>query len=151
RRQYTQPLYILMTFVGLILAIGCANIANLLLARASARRREIAVRLSLGAGRMRVIRQLLTESALLSLLGGTLGLAVAASGIRFITWLLSNGQTDVTINAELKWPVLGFTLALSLVSGMIFGLAPALQATRIEVTPALKESRLSDAPAPLRF
>jgi len=151
RRQYAQPLYVLITFVGLILAIGCANIASLLLARASARRREIAVRLSLGAGRMRVVRQLLTESTLLSLLGGALGLLVAASGIRFIDWLLSNGHTEITLNAELNWPVLGFTLALSLVSGLIFGLAPALQATRIEVTPALKESRVSDAPARIRF
>lgn len=151
RRQYTQPLYVLMTFVCLILAIGCANIASLLLARASARRREIAVRLSLGASRMRLIRQLLTESMLLSLAGGALGLAVAANGIRFLTWLLSNGRTDFTLNAELNWPVLGFTLALSLVSGLIFGLAPAFQATRVEVTPALKESRVSDAPARLRF
>jgi predicted permease len=151
RRQYTQPLYVLMTFVGLILAIGCANIASLSLARASARRREIAVRLSIGGGRMRVIRQLLTESTLLSLLGGVLGIAVAAAGIRFITWLLSNGRADFTLNAELNWPVLGFTLALSLVTGLIFGLAPAIQATRIELTSALKESRVSDAPARLRF
>ena len=151
RRQYTQPLCVLMTFVGLILAIACANVASLLLARASARRREVAVRLSLGAGRMRVIRQLLTESTLLSLLGGALGLAFAASGIRFISWLLSNGSTDFAISADLNWPVLGFTLALALVSGLCFGLVPALQAARIEVTTSLKESRVSDAPARLRF
>jgi ABC-type antimicrobial peptide transport system permease subunit len=100
---------------------------------------------------MRVVRQWLTESTLLSLLGGALGLAAAASGIRFIDRLLSNRDTNITLNAELNWPVLGFTLALSLISGLIFGLAPALQATRIEVAPALKESRVSDAPARLRF
>ena len=141
RRQYSQPLYILMIMVVLILAIACANLANLLLARGAARRREIAVRLSLGAGRWRIVRQMLTESVLLSVTGGTLGLAVALAGIRFITWLQSNGRPEFTLRAELNWPVLGFTFALAMLAGMIFGLAPALQATRVDFTPALKESR----------
>jgi predicted permease len=141
RRRYSKPLYVLMAMVGLILAIACANIANLLLARSTARRREMAVRLSLGAGRLRVVRQLLTESALLSLSGGLLGVLVAIGGIRSITWLLANGRENFTLHANLNWPVLGFTLALALATGLIFGLAPAIQATKVDLTPALKETR----------
>jgi predicted permease len=143
RRQYSRPVYVLMGMVGLILAIACANIANLLLARATGRRREIAVRLSLGAGRFRVVRQLLTESLLLSILGGALGVLVAAWGIRSITWLLANGRDNFTLHAAIDWPVLGFTFALALVCGLLFGLAPALQGTRVDLTPALKEARAS--------
>ena len=142
RREYSKPLYVLMTMVGLILAIACANLANLLLARAAARRREIAVRLSLGAGRGRIVRQMLTESVLLSVAGGALGLGVGLAGIRFITWLLANGREEFTLHAALNWPVLGFTFALAVVAGVLFGLAPALQATKVDFTPALKESPL---------
>jgi macrolide transport system ATP-binding/permease protein len=143
RREYSKPVYVLMAMVGLILAIACANIANLLLARATARRREMAVRLSLGASRFRVVRQLLTESVLLSVLGGALGILVAAWGIRSITWLLANGRDRFTLHATIDWPVLGFTFALAVVCGLLFGLAPALQGTRVDLTPALKESRAS--------
>ena len=145
RRRYSKPLLILMSMVCLILTIACANIANLLLARATARRREMAVRLSLGAGRLRIVRQLLTESVLLSLTGGVLGLLVAFWGIRSITWLLSNTRGDTLLRASLNWPVLGFTLALALATGIVFGLAPALQATKLDLTPALKETRASEA------
>jgi macrolide transport system ATP-binding/permease protein len=143
RRQYSKPLYVLMAMVGLILMIACANIANLLLARAEARRREMAVRLSLGAGRARVMRQLLTESLLLSFCGGLLGILFAALGIRGLTWLLANGRENFTLRAELDWRVLAFTLLVVMVTGVLFGLAPAVQATKVDITPALKESRAS--------
>jgi predicted permease len=145
RRTYSKPLYILLTLVGLILSIACANIANLLLARAAARRREIALRLSLGAGRFRIIRQLLTESVLLAVVGGTLGIVVAIWGIRFLTLLLANGRENFTLGAELNWHVLSVVAALSLLTGMLFGLAPALQSTRTDFVPALKESRTGEA------
>jgi predicted permease len=141
RREYSKPLFVLMTMVGLILAIACANLANLLLARAAARRREMGVRLSLGAGRARILQQMLTESVMLALLGGVLGLAIGFAGVRFITWLLANGQAEFTLRASLSWPVLGFTFGLSLLAGMLFGLAPAIQATRTDFITALKESR----------
>src|SRR3989441_645893 len=141
RRQYSKPLYVLLAMVALILAITCANIANLLLARAAARRREMAVRLSLGAGRFRVVRQLLTESVMLASLGGAFGVLFAIWGVRSLTFLLSNGQENFTLHAELNWHVLGVTAALSVVCGLLFGLAPAIQSTRPDVMPALKNGR----------
>ena len=141
RRRYSQPLYVLMTLVGMILALACANVANLLLARAAGRRREIALRLSVGAGRLRVVRQLLTESVLLASLGGVLGLLFAIWGMRFLTLLLANGRANFTLHAELNWHVLGVAAALSILTGVVFGLAPALQATSVDVVSALKETR----------
>jgi macrolide transport system ATP-binding/permease protein len=143
RRRYSKPLYVLLTLVGLILALTCANVANLLLARAAARRREIALRLSVGAGRLRIVRQLLTESVLLASLGGVLGVMFANWGIRFLTLLLANGRTNFTLHANLNWHVLGVAAVLSLVTGVLFGLAPALQSTRVDVIPALKEARVA--------
>jgi macrolide transport system ATP-binding/permease protein len=150
RRQYSKPLYILTAMVGLILLIACANIANLLLARAEARRREMAVRLSLGAGRMRVIRQLLTESLLLSFCAGILGILFATWGIRSLTWLLANGRDNFTLHAGVDWRVLLFTMLVVVATGILFGLAPAIQATRVEITPALKESRGGSGPVRTR-
>jgi len=146
RRWYSKPLRILMGMVGLILAVACFNIANLLLARAASRRREIALRLSLGAGRLRIVRQLLTESVLLALLGGLVGIGFAALGIRFLLVLLGgDGDDAFTVNVGLDWRVLSFTLLVALVSGIFFGLAPALQAIGVDITPALKETRASEA------
>lgn len=143
-RQYSRPLYVLMTLVGLILAIACANIANLLLARATARRREMALRLSLGAGRLRVVRQLLTESVALAMLGGVVGMAFAKWGIGALTLLLANGQENFTLHAELNWHVLALTVGLSIATGALFGLAPALQATQVDLISALKQTRSGD-------
>lgn len=140
RRRYSRPLFVLMTMVGLILAIACANVANLLLARGAARRREIALRLSVGAGRFRVIRQLLTESLLLSSLGGVLGILFGVWGMRVLTLLLANGDAKFTLHAELNWHVLSVAVALSLLTGLLFGLAPAMQSTRVDLVSAIKET-----------
>ena len=149
RRQYSKPLYVLLTMVGLILAIACANTANLLLARAAARTREMAIRLSLGAGRWRVVRQLLTESVLLAALSGAFGVFIAVAGIRLLTRLLANGREGFTLHAELNWHVLGVTLALSFACGVLFGLAPALQATRSALMQKLRDRSVTDARARL--
>jgi macrolide transport system ATP-binding/permease protein len=139
--------------VGLILAIACANIANLLLARSEARRREMAVRLSIGAGRWRVIRQLLAESLLLALLGGGAGILVALWGMRFLTRVLFAGSEPFALQPELNSGVLTAALLLTVVTGLLFGLAPALRATRVDPMPVLKESQTGGprAGARLRF
>ncbi len=145
RRQFSKPLYVLMTLVGLILAIACSNVANLLLARAASRKREFALRLSVGAGRLRIIRQLLTESVVLATLGGVLGIFFAICGIRFLTLLLAGGSEHVNVHAELNWHVLAVAAALSLLTGVLFGLVPALQSTHLDLVSALKETRASQA------
>lgn len=130
-----------MFMVAFILAIACANIANLLLARAAGRRREMAMRLSLGASRSRVLRQLLTESLLLALPGGALGLAVAAAGTRFLLWLMAGGSAGFQLRPALDWRVLLFAFTIAVGTGIVFGLAPALEATRVEIASALKGTR----------
>ena len=142
--QIAPALYVTMTIVAFILLIACANVAGLTLARSAARQREIAVRLALGAGRARIVRQLLTESVLLALLGGALGVLLAVWGVDAISKLLSNspGTPFLTIVAP-DWRVLAFTIAITFATGILFGLAPALRGSRVDLTPSLKESASS--------
>jgi predicted permease len=149
RRNYGETLFVLFAMVVVILTVACASIASLLLERATARRREMAVRMSLGAGRSSVIRQLLTESLLLALIGGAAGIVLSIAGTRALAELLAAGIDGALFRAELNWPVLGLTLSVTLFTGVLFGLAPALHATRVAVFPALKGSRSApDAEAP---
>jgi predicted permease len=140
RSEFSTPLFILMTVVGLVLVIACVNIANLLLARAATRQKEIAVRLALGASRLRLIRQLLTESVLLAVIGGALGLLIAYLGKDLLLTLLPEESTPFSLDLSLDARVLGFTAAVSVLTGILFGVAPALRATRVDLTPALKDN-----------
>lgn len=136
---FKKPLYILMIVVGLAQLIACANVANLLLARSVARRKEIAVRLAIGASRFRLMRQLLTESMLLTFSGGALGLLFARWSADLLLAFLPQYNGPLQINLALNTSVLGFTLAVSLLTGLLAGLVPALRATRLDLTSSLKE------------
>jgi predicted permease len=138
RGQFRRPLLVLMGITGLVLLIACANFANLLLARGTARAKEIALRFAIGAGRGRIVRQLLTESLMLSLLGATLGLALAGIGSRLLVALLSTGRSVVLLDLRPDASVLLFTSAVAIATGILFGLMPALRATASGPGPALK-------------
>lgn len=138
REQYLQPLRILMCVVVLVLVIACANLANFLLAKATSREREISTRLALGAARRHIMHQVFTETAVLSLLGGTLGLAIAFSGMRVLIYFV--GAKNAVLDGTPDFRVLAFTLGISLLTGLLFGIAPALKASRTGVGPALNAS-----------
>jgi predicted permease len=140
RQQYTEPLWLLLGIAGLVLLIACANLANLTLARASARGREIALRLAIGASRGSLVRQLMTESLLISLLGAALGLAAAQWLSRLLVSLLSTMGNTVFLNLDRDWRVFAFAGALALVTGLLFGLAPALRSAHIEIGEVLKSA-----------
>ena len=138
--DFKEPVYVLMALTGFVLMLACANIANLLLARGAQRQREMSVRLALGAGRTRILRQLLTESLLLATMGGLGGLLLGYLGRNAIPRLLTNAWETSAFSVQFDWRVFGFTGAVTMVTGLIFGLAPAWSAARAEVGSSLKES-----------
>jgi predicted permease len=143
RRQFSRPLFVLLAMVGVVLLTACANTANLLLARGAARRPEFAMRLALGAGRRRLIRQLLIESVTLATLGGVLGVLLARWATQLLVVYMSSGRTPLVMDLSPNVRILAFTATVSVLTGLLFGLAPAWRATRIDLTPALKNLRSS--------
>jgi predicted permease len=138
RSELTTPLVVLLLAVGLLLAIACANIASLLMARATTRSREMAIRLSIGAGRGRLIRQLLTESLLLASVGGVLGLMFAYWGSTALLTVLTHGEPVSSIDVRPDWRVTGLTFATAMTTALAFGLVPALRGTRVPLAESLK-------------
>jgi predicted permease len=136
---YAQPSYVLMALAGLVLVLACVNLANLLLARAAARQREISTRFALGAGRMRILRQVLTESLLLSGMGGLLGLALGYAGRGVIPRLLARDENATLLLVEFDWRVMAFTAGMAVATGVLFGVAPAWRALRADVNASLKD------------
>jgi predicted permease len=139
-RMFKKPVYVLMTMTGFVLLLACANIANLLLARGAQRQREMSVRLALGAGRGRVVRQLLTESLLLAGIGGAGGLILGYLGRNVIPRLMANAWDQDQLNVSMDWGVFAFATGVTLLTGLVFGFAPAWIAARSEVSSSLKES-----------
>ena len=140
RAQYGTPIRLLLAIVAIVLVIACANVANLLLTRATSRQKEIAIRLSMGAGRLRIVRQLLTESALLAALGGAGGLLLAIWSAQAIAALFAVGQSPLHLDVWPNRAVLAFTALISVGCTLAFGVVPALRATQVRLTPALKDT-----------
>ncbi|MGH7653393.1 MAG: ABC transporter permease, partial [Gemmatimonadaceae bacterium] len=138
RAQYERSLYTLMVVVGAVLLIACGNVANLLLARARARQREAAVRLAVGAGRRRLIRQLLTESLVLSALGTALGVLLAMWGTRVLVSLLSTSRSAVWLDLALDWRILGFTAGIAVLTAILFGIVPAWRSANVDPQSAMR-------------
>jgi len=143
RQRFSEPLRILMGIVALVLVIACANLANVLLGRSAARRREIAVRLAMGAGRGRVIRQMLAEGTLLAAAGGTMGVLLAWWSANALVTVMSNGGDRIALNIRPDLRVLGFAAAVSFAACLLFSLAPAIQTVRHGIQPALADARSS--------
>ena len=140
RDDFAQQLLVLLAVSGLVLLISCANVANMLLARATARQREVGIRLSIGASKARLVRQFLTESLLLSFLGGVVGVLVAFGASRVVVRLLSRPRDPLQLSTSIDLRVLGFTIAITALTGLLFGLVPALRATRVDLNTSLKET-----------
>jgi predicted permease len=146
RRQFTQPLYVLMGVSGLVLLIACANVASLLMARATSRRREIALRLAMGATRGRLIRQLLVESLTLSALAAALGIAFAQWGSAMLVRFLSVGRPLIRLDLAPDLRLLAFSALVAALTGVIFGLAPAMRASGLDLATSLKQGSRSSGP-----
>ena len=140
RDRYSRPLYVLLVIVGLVLLIACANMANLLLARSMARRRELAVRLSLGAGRRQLIRQLLVESVMLSSTGALAGLVIAVFGSRALVAIMSSRTNAIALDLSMDWRVFGFTALVGIGTGLLFGVVPAMRGTSLSPGEALRDN-----------
>jgi predicted permease len=139
RDRYSRPLYVLLGIVGLVLMIACANMANLLLAQSVARRRELAVRLSLGAGRAQLVRQLLVESVMLSLAGAVAGLLIAAWGSRALVAIMSTRTNIIALDLSMDWRVFGFAVVVGVITGLLFGVVPALRGASLSPADALRD------------
>jgi predicted permease len=142
RARFSQPLDILMAVVGAILLIACANVAGLMISRAAARQKEMAIRVSLGASRARIVRQWLTESVVLAVSGGAFALILATWASRLLAAMMGTmaGRPDLGLNISLDARVLAFTMGISFLAGLLFGIAPAVRGAQVELTPALKDA-----------